>query len=186
MRDYAAVRENLRSPAYCNAVRSYLYEADYALKQLRILRTLVNPAKFSRQKLYGSGSIIQGGLNNALQLIEYPMNDHPGVHDYLTTIDGCIMFFPKWIFEEGLRFDENLLDYHFYDTDICLQTIERGYKVATIDIIAYHYSIGQPPKNFEDLKKVFLEKWDKKVNSQWPISRITKFKENSARNLTHL
>lgn len=124
---------------------------------------------------YGSGSIIQGGLNNALQLIEYPMNDHPGVHDYLTTIDGCIMFFPKWIFEEGLRFDENLLDYHFYDTDICLQTIERGYKVATIDIIAYHYSIGQPPKNFEDLKKVFLEKWDKKVNGQWPISRITKF-----------
>ena len=51
MRNYAEVRANLRNPAYRNALRTYLYEADYALKQLRILRSLVNPSKFSEQQL---------------------------------------------------------------------------------------------------------------------------------------
>lgn len=124
---------------------------------------------------YGSGSIIQGGVDEKGNPTEYPMKDHPGVHDYLATVDGCCMFFPRWIFEQGLRFDENLKDYHFYDTDISLQVLERGYKVSTIDIVAKHTSEGKPPKKFEELKKVFFEKWDKKVNGNWPISRLSKF-----------
>lgn len=124
---------------------------------------------------YGSGSIIQGGVDEKGNPTEYPMKDHPGVHDYLATVDGCCMFFPRWIFEQGLRFDENLKDYHFYDTDISLQVLERGYKVSTIDIVAKHTSEGKPPKKFEELKKVFFEKWNKKVNGNWPISRLSKF-----------
>lgn len=124
---------------------------------------------------YGSGSIIQGGVDEKGNPTEYPMKDHPGVHDYLATVDGCCMFFPRWIFEQGLRFDENLKDYHFYDTDISLQVLERGYKVSTIDIVVKHTSEGKPPKKFEELKKVFFEKWDKKVNGNWPISRLSKF-----------
>lgn len=124
---------------------------------------------------YGSGSIIQGGVDEKGNPTEYPMKDHPGVHDYLATVDGCCMFFPRWIFEQGLRFDENLKDYHFYDTDISLQVLERGYKVSTIDIVAKHTSEGKPPKKFEELKKVFFEKWDKKVRGNWPISRLSKF-----------
>lgn len=127
---------------------------------------------------YGSGSIIQGDLDNQLKLIEYPMNDHPGVHDYLATVDGCCMFFPKWIFEEGLRFDESLQGYHFYDTDISLQVLERGYKVSTIDLEVHHYSKGQPPKNFAQLMKPFFDKWNKKVHSEWPISRLSTFYKN--------
>lgn len=124
---------------------------------------------------YGSGSIIQGGVDEKGNPTEYPMKDHPGVHDYLATVDGCCMFFPRWIFEQGLRFDENLKDYHFYDTDISLQVLERGYKVSTIDIVAKHTSEGKPPKKFEELKNVFFEKWDKKVKGNWPISRLSKF-----------
>ena len=124
---------------------------------------------------YGSGSIIQGGVDEKGNPTEYPMKDHPGVHDYLATVDGCCMFFPRWIFEQGLRFDENLKDYHFYDTDISLQVLERGYKVSTIDIVVKHTSEGKPPKKFEELKKVFFEKWDKKVKGNWPISRLSKF-----------
>lgn len=124
---------------------------------------------------YGSGSIIQGGVDEKGNPTEYPMKDHPGVHDYLATVDGCCMFFPRWIFEQGLRFDENLKDYHFYDTDISLQVLERGYKVSTIDIVAKHTSEGKPPKKFEELKKTFFEKWDKKVKGNWPISRLSKF-----------
>lgn len=124
---------------------------------------------------YGSGSIIQGGVDEKGNPTEYPMKDHPGVHDYLATVDGCCMFFPRWIFEQGLRFDENLKDYHFYDTDISLQVLERGYKVSTIDIVVKHISQGKPPEKFEELKKVFFEKWDKKVKGNWPISRLSNF-----------
>jgi hypothetical protein len=124
---------------------------------------------------YGSGYIIQGGVGQDGKPIEYPMNDHPGVHDYLATVDGCCMFFPRWVFEEGLRFDENLKGFHFYDTDISLQVLERGLKVSTIDITVRHSSEGKPPKEFEELKKHFFEKWNKKVNGVWPISRLSKF-----------
>ena len=127
---------------------------------------------------YGSGSIIQGGKDKDGKPIEYPMNDHPGVHDYLATVDGCCLFFPKWIFEEGLRFDENLIGFHFYDTDISLQVLERGYKVSTIDITVKHFSEGKPPKEFEELKKAFFDKWNKKVNGVWPISRLSKFNKD--------
>jgi hypothetical protein len=88
------------------------------------------------------------------------------------------MFFPKWIFEEGLRFDENLAGFHFYDTDISLQVLERGYKVSTIDITIKHFSEGKPPEIFEKLKKVFFDKWNKKVNGVWPISRLSKFNKD--------
>jgi hypothetical protein len=124
---------------------------------------------------YASGFIIQGGFDKDGKPIEYPMREHPGTHDYLATVDGCCMFFPKWIFEEGLRFDEKLKGYHFYDTDICLQVLERGYKVSTTEILAKHFSEGKPPKEFDKLKKVFFEKWNKKVNGNWPISRLSKF-----------
>ena len=107
--------------------------------------------------------------------IEYPMADHPGVHDYLATVDGCCMFFPKWLFEEGVRFDENLKEYHFYDCDICLQVLEKGLKVSTIDIVVKHQSSGIPSKNFNDLRLVFFNKWNNKVKGQWPISNLTKF-----------
>ena len=127
---------------------------------------------------YGSGYIIQGGKDKDGQPIEYPMKEHPGVHDYLATVDGCCMFFPKWIFEEGLRFDENLAGFHFYDTDISLQVLERGYKVSTIDITIKHFSEGKPPEIFEKLKKVFFDKWNKKVNGVWPISRLSKFNKD--------
>ncbi len=127
---------------------------------------------------YGSGYIIQGGKDKDGKPIEYPMKEHPGVHDYLATVDGCCMFFPKWIFEEGLRFDENLAGFHFYDTDISLQVLERGYKVSTIDITIKHFSEGKPPEIFEQLKKVFFDKWNKKVNGVWPISRLSKFNKD--------
>lgn len=133
--------------------------------------------KAGGRQTYAEGAIIQGGLTEECTLMEYPMADHPGVYDYLATVDGCCMFFPKHVFKEGLRFDENLKDYHFYDTDICLQLLERGYKVSTIDIGVKHYSEGRPPKNFDQLRKVFFQKWDKKVHGEWPISRLSKFYE---------
>lgn len=143
------------------------------------------------RSLYGAGAIIQGGTRQVINagipqfdkktgkpIIEpynYWMKDLPGCHDFLATVDGCCMFIPRWILEDGLRFDEALSDYHFYDTDISLQVLERGYKVATVDIAVKHVSEGNLPEHFEDLRKVFFQKWDKKVHGEWPISRLSTF-----------
>lgn len=138
----------------------------------------------------GAGYIIQGGNdfirddkgnilkdengNDRIKRIEYPMADFPGYHDYLATVDGCCMWINKKLFQEGLRFDINLKGYHFYDTDICCQALQRGYKVACIPVVVKHDSEGKPPENMNDLRTVFFNKWNAKIDS-WPISRYTKF-----------
>lgn len=139
---------------------------------------------------YGAGSIIQGGRRPKMEngkpvldadgkmvaeAIEYPMNDYPGCHDYMATVDGCCMFFPKWFFEKGFRFDKYLSGYHFYDADICLQALAAGYKVSTCDIVVKHDSQGPMSGNFEKLKTNFYNKWNAAVDGKWPISRFSKF-----------
>ena len=139
---------------------------------------------------YGAGSIIQGGMrpkieNNkpvigqdnkpVLEKFEYPMNDMPGCHDYMATVDGCCMWFPKWFFDEGFRFDENLQGFHFYDADICLQALAAGYKVSTCDLVVKHDSVGRVPNNWETYRTNFFNKWNAAIQGQWPISRLTKF-----------
>lgn len=139
---------------------------------------------------YALGSIIQGGkrqkiINNHLCVdnnnnpiiedFEYLMNDFPGTHNYAATVDGCCMFFPKWFFQEGFRFDELLNSYHFYDSDICLQALAAGYKVSTVDITAMHKSQGEMPTEFNNLRIQFYNKWNGIVNGNWPISRFSKF-----------
>lgn len=139
----------------------------------------------------GSGYIIQGGIRPKqgpdgkplmaadgtpiMERYEYPMDDHPGVHDYLATIDGCCFWVNKKMFKEGVRFDNNLKGYHFYDTDICCQALERHYKVSTINVVVKHDSEGQMPKDFDKLREIFFNKWNAKIDT-WPITRYTKFK----------
>jgi hypothetical protein len=55
--------------------------------------------------------------------------------------------------------------------------LERKQKVATIDIVVKHQSSGVPSKNFNDLRLVFFNKWNKKVHGEWPISKLSKFYE---------
>ena len=148
--------------------------------------------------LNGSGYIIQGGKKPlqdkngkpilkdgkpVFQKIEFPMEEHRGTHDYLATVDGCIMWINKKLLQEGLRFDENLKGYHFYDVDICLQALQRGYKVTTVPVVVKHDSEGIPPKNFNDYRKVCFEKWNARIDA-WPISRLTKFHEPEAKDVS--
>lgn len=139
----------------------------------------------------GSGYIIQGGTRpkldekgkpimdeNGVPIIEkfeYPMADHPGVHDYLATVDGCCFWLSRKMLEEGMRFDTNLKGYHFYDTDICCQALEKGYKVSTVNVIVKHESQGEMPDDFPKLREVFFNKWNSKIDT-WPITRLTRFK----------
>lgn len=145
----------------------------------------------------GLGAIIQGNIRPVLDKNKKPIFNEEGKQiferfehfmagdlqdrsfkkwDCAATVDGCVLYFPKWIFEKGLRFDESLPNYHFYDADICCQVLSKGYKVGIIDTVVKHESRGEMPKEFGEYAKIFHDKWDKKID-HWPISRLTKFKE---------
>ena len=118
-----------------------------------------------------AGRIIQGYPDGKAQ----PMNDWPGTHTGLATVDGCCLFISRKLLESGVRFDENLDNYHFYDADICCQALAAGFDVATVDIEAVHTSMGAAPNENEPFRKVFFDKWSAKID-RWPISRYTNFK----------
>lgn len=118
-----------------------------------------------------AGSIIQGFPDGHTN----PMNDWPGTHTGLATVDGCCLFIHRRVLEAGLRFDENLLGYHFYDADICCQALSKGFDIATIDISAKHDSVGEMPPEFESYRQVFVSKWAAKID-HWPICKYTNFK----------
>lgn len=103
------------------------------------------------------------------------MADWPGTHVGLASVDGCCLFISRKLLESGVRFDESLSDYHFYDADICCQALSNRYEVATVDIEAIHKSVGKAVNEIEQYRKVFFDKWTKKIDN-WPISRYTKFK----------
>lgn len=105
----------------------------------------------------------------------YPMNDWPGYHEGVASIDGCCMFIRTSAFKAGLRFDEALPDYHFYDVDICLETIARGHGVATVPIDTVHKSAGGLPPNINDLRQNVFKKWNERVKGIWPINKYSKF-----------
>jgi glycosyltransferase involved in cell wall biosynthesis len=59
----------------------------------------------------------------------------------------------------GLRFDEQLGGWHFYGADICLEAAKRGMKNYVIDARVYHGGKASMGTSFEQIKKVFAEKW---------------------------
>lgn len=115
------------------------------------------------------GNIIQGYDDGS----EHEMTDEKGTCFDATTVDGCCMFFNKMIFEKGLRFDEDLPGYHFYDADICLQILSMGYDVGIVDILIKHASEGKIPINWNAMRSLFYHKWFLKLNNEWPISRYS-------------
>lgn len=147
---------------------------------------------YPNRELNGSGAIIQGGRRPAkdkngkplmdengqpiMEDFEYPMNDHPGTHNYLATVDGCCLWLSRCLIDDGIRFDTNLKGYHFYDADICCQALEHGYNVSTVAVPVFHKSSGITPPNFNELRKAFHAKWASKID-EWPIWRKTIFKK---------
>lgn len=103
------------------------------------------------------------------------MSDWSGTHRGLASVDGCCLFVSRKLLETGVRFDEDLSDYHFYDADICCQALSKGFEVATVDIDATHESVGEATTEIEQYRKVFFDKWTNKIDN-WTISKYTKFK----------
>ena len=129
----------------------------------------VNGAGFIKQVVLGPDK------KPVVPLKTYDMADWPGLHEDMATVDGCVIFIHKKLFDAGARFDEKLPSFHFYDVDICLQALEHKFKVATLPIVCTHVSGGEVPPDIDVLRKNCFNKWNIKVHGIFPINRFSTF-----------
>ena len=74
-----------------------------------------------------------------------------GYYDDILTTHKALICVRPFIFKEGLRFDEELkIDYNV--TDLCLQILDRGYKIAIADILIHHESEREGNFNIDYFK----------------------------------
>lgn len=106
----------------------------------------------------------------------YEMNDWPGYHPGLATVDGCCMWIHTDVFKK-IRWDENIQGYHFYDVDICLQALRAGFGICVVPVTVAHASPGELPKNINELRKPVFEKWARLVNT-FPINKFAIFRSD--------
>lgn len=89
----------------------------------------------------------------------------PDVADHeVACIDGLCIIISKKAADTGLRFDETLDSFNFYDTDISLQTVIK-YKMKLGVIVIkdlYHFSVGRSISTsaFAEAEKKFRAKWN--------------------------
>lgn len=98
-----------------------------------------------------------------------------GDHSKMAALAGNCLFFNRKAIE-NLKFDENLNDYHFAETDMCLQILAKHYDLDIIDIstILGRREESENMKNYAEERKYLVEKWSKKIDF-WPITKYTKF-----------
>ncbi|MBQ9591388.1 MAG: hypothetical protein IJR32_00935 [Paludibacteraceae bacterium] len=80
----------------------------------------------------------------------------------VVAVDGLWMCAPRWLFEEGIiRWDCDTFDnFHCYDMDICIQTIQAGYRVAVVGgVVIEHQSYGNTDTNYCKQSQKLFDKW---------------------------
>jgi hypothetical protein len=104
------------------------------------------------------GHVVQeydGGVTK--HLIKGPV----GYFDDLVMVDGLCLFVRGKLLLDGLRFDGNAYDeFDFYDADLCFSVLKMGYKIACLDILLHHKSMGNTGNKPGWLKNrdIFLKK----------------------------
>ena len=107
------------------------------------------------------GCVSHGELGNQQSFFS---NHSPDVTDHeVACIDGLCIIISKKAIEAGLRFDETLSPFDFYDTDISMQAVLK-HKLKLGVIVRKdleHYSLGRGILNpqFLESEKKFREKW---------------------------
>ena len=109
------------------------------------------------------GTIIQNQRTCKMHHINsYKTISQPILEDAVA-LDGLFLAMPRSIFAK-ISFDENTYSgFHCYDIDICMQAIDKGYKVKVVNILIEHYSVGYVDYSFVDAMFLFLKKWKYKL-----------------------
>lgn len=113
-----------------------------------------NPAHSMR------GHIVQEHGEKCNHLVKGPV----GYFDDLVAVDGVCFGIRASLINDGLMFDQSFDGFDFYDIDICLKVLEMGYKVACIDALIQHKSIGDVSNKsgwFANRDKL-VKKWNEK------------------------
>ena len=122
----------------------------------------------NRRTLHTWGAIVQGFSDGREQV----MADQPGYNPNLAIVDGCCL----WIHRD--MFDVRVEDYnmHLYDDDICFRALQKGYKVACLDVRCRHQSEGGYEfKDYQNVSDKFMDYW--RVRAEFPVISGQKFKE---------
>lgn len=122
------------------------------------------------------GHIIQENGATASHLIKGPI----GFFDDLAVVDGLCFFIRGSLLINGLRFDQSTYDgFDFYDLDICLSVLEKGFKIGCADILVQHRSIGDVSKKggWYSSRDKFIRKWKSK-NLTFPITQKSFIADN--------
>lgn len=121
------------------------------------------------------GHIMQENGENCSHLIKGPI----GFYDDLVAVDGLCFFIRASLFLDGLRFDDATFDgFDFYDIDICMQVLKHGYKIACVDVLLQHKSIGDISKSqsWHIARDKFIAKW--KTEMSFPITQKSFIESN--------
>lgn len=114
------------------------------------------------------GAIIQGYKDGRENL----MADQPGYQANMAIVDGCCL----WIHKD--MFDARVEDYgmHLYDDDICFRALQRGFKVAALDVRCRHQSEGGYEfRDYQGAADRFMDYW--RARAEFPVISGQKFKE---------
>ena len=116
------------------------------------------------------GAIIQGYRDGRENL----MADQPGYMPNMAIVDGCVL----WIHKD--MFDDRVEDYgmHLYDDDICFRALQRGFKVAALEVRCRHQSEGGYEfRDYQGAADRFMDYW--RERAEFPVISGQKFKEES-------
>jgi hypothetical protein len=81
------------------------------------------------------------------------------------TLDGFLLVLSPWTVR-NVRFDEELIEFHGYDLDFCLQVREAGRRVITADLHAVHHRPLEMLPDVEPWVEAHMrvaEKWDGRI-----------------------
>ena len=107
------------------------------------------------------GCVTHGELGGQVAFFS---SHHPDVADHeVACVDGLCIIFSRKAADAGLRFDESLSPFDFYDTDISMQAVLK-YKMKVGVIVRkelQHWSVGRSILTPEFLKneEAFRAKW---------------------------
>jgi hypothetical protein len=105
---------------------------------------------------YPDGTVASKGK---FPLLAQSLDEH-----FLLVRNGC-----------GLSFSDDLVGFHLYGTDICLQAAIKGYNSYVIDFLLLHKSKGNPDHSFSQCQKNLVEKYNRCFRSRWVQTTVTSF-----------
>ena len=99
---------------------------------------------------------------NGIEIVEkkefYPISNEMTSLS-VVLLDGVFLCAKKELFSQ-MRFDENLGDFHGYDLDISMQSIQLGYSNFVVyDVDLKHFSKGKYDINYVNTLLKIFEKW---------------------------